>query len=192
MHVRICPECGEEYRPEIARCADCDVVLEDADDEDGARTRPSVAEPAPAAIPEGFQPIFWCGQARDLAPLTECLLTAGLAFHVHAERGDPHRASTRFALLVSDDARTRALEALAPFLDAHVDPGLLQRVEREFEAGSGYRSCPACGVALGESAAECPECGLAIAMEPPSCPECGAEVSQDEACPECGFSRRQE
>ena len=29
MHVRVCVECGEEYRPEVAQCADCGGDLED-------------------------------------------------------------------------------------------------------------------------------------------------------------------
>src|SRR4029079_9217687 len=29
MHVRICPECDEEYRPEIVTCVDCGATLED-------------------------------------------------------------------------------------------------------------------------------------------------------------------
>ena len=33
MHVRVCVECGEEYRPEIAVCADCGGALEDRRDD---------------------------------------------------------------------------------------------------------------------------------------------------------------
>ena len=51
-HVRVCRECGEEYRPEIVRCADCGGELEDHYDGQG------VASPAP---PDGGggEPSSW-------------------------------------------------------------------------------------------------------------------------------------
>ena len=38
-HVRVCRECGEEYRPEIVRCADCGGELEDRYDGQGEASR---------------------------------------------------------------------------------------------------------------------------------------------------------
>ena len=40
-HVRVCRECGEEYRPEIVRCADCGGELEDRYEGEGARPSPT-------------------------------------------------------------------------------------------------------------------------------------------------------
>ena len=39
-HVRVCRECGEEYRPEVVRCADCGGELEDRFEGEGAESPP--------------------------------------------------------------------------------------------------------------------------------------------------------
>ena len=40
-HVRVCRDCGEEYRPEIVRCADCGGELEDRYEGEARRASPA-------------------------------------------------------------------------------------------------------------------------------------------------------
>src|SRR5258707_13851921 len=74
VHVRICRDCGEEYRPEIAVCADCGGALEDRwGDEDAATVRRPAGPAAPEAPDRsGFRPIFVTSQATILVPPAEC------------------------------------------------------------------------------------------------------------------------
>ena len=51
-HVRVCRECGEEYRPEVVRCADCGGELEDRfeGEEEGRRPPgPGARQPRPSS-----------------------------------------------------------------------------------------------------------------------------------------------
>ena len=188
MQVRVCPECGEEYRPEIVYCADCGTLLEDADGDQGPRRpQPEPTAPAEPQVPEGYQPVFWSSQPREMHRLAECLAREGVAFHLQAHPADRQRSALRLALLVPDDQRTRALEILGPHLDADADPALLQAVEREFDPSAGYRRCPACGSELPAGALECPACGLTVGEAGPVCSRCGGRLlGEGEACPECG------
>ncbi len=185
MQVRICPDCGEEYRPEIVSCADCGALLEDADGEQTPdRPPPAPAEPE---IPEGYEPIFWGSQPREMQGLAERLAQAGVPVRVRARPADRQQPGLRLALLVPQAERTRALEILAPHLDAEADPGLLQAVEREFDPTIGYRSCPACAGPLRPGTSECPECGLGVAEAGTPCPRCGGSpLAEGESCLECG------
>lgn len=189
MQVRICPECGEEYRPEIVSCADCGALLQDADGELGPPPRPAAepTEPAEPEVPEGYQPVFWSSQPREMQRLAERLDQEGIAFHLQAQAADGHRSALRLALLIPEDQRTRALEILGPYLDADADPALLQAVEREFDPSEGYLRCPACGSGLGAGALDCPACGLTVGESELACPRCGGPLlGEGEACPECG------
>jgi hypothetical protein len=189
MQVRICPECGEEYRPEIVLCADCGALLQDADGERGAPQRPAAepSEPAEPEVPEGYQPVFWSSQPREIRRLAERLDKEGIPLHLQAQATDRQRSSLRLALLVPEDQRARALEILGPYLDADADPALLQAVEREFDPSEGYLRCPACGGDLGPGAFDCPACGLTVGESEPACPRCGGPLpGEGEACPACG------
>ncbi len=166
MQVRVCRDCGEEYRPEITVCADCGGVLEDRHEEDAgspARRVPAPTGPPPPDL-SGHRAVFSTSQARNIVPFAEALREAGLAFFMVETPGDESRPST-FSLLVRDEDGARALRTLAPLLDADADPDRLHAVETAFRAERGYERCPACGVALPEGARECPECGLALTVE---------------------------
>ncbi len=169
MHVRVCRDCGEEYRPEIAACADCGGALEDRyEDEAGAPSRRPPSGPAEPPPPDlsGHRPVFSTSQARAVVPLAETLRAAGLAFIVSESPRDESRPYSTFSLLVRDEDAGRALRLLAPLLGAEGDPDRLHAVETAFRAERGYERCPACDAALPGGARECPECGLALTAEP--------------------------
>ena len=90
--VKVCRECGEEYRPDILSCADCGGELEVR--YEGERTGwPARQEPGPAPDPRpagDYQPIAWSGLAVELTPLADRLVEAGIPFYLRpreSERG---------------------------------------------------------------------------------------------------------
>ena len=168
MHVRVCRDCGEEYRPEITVCADCGGTLEDRhEDEDGATVARHEVEPTGSAPPDlsGHRAVFSTTQANALVPLAEALRAAGLAFVLSETRPDDQRPYSTFGLFVRDEDAASALRTLAPLLGAEGDPEKLHAVESAFRTEGGYERCPACEAALPPEARECPECGLALAAE---------------------------
>lgn len=190
MHVRICRDCGEEYRPEIAVCADCGGALQDRwGDEDD--TQATVPRPAAAAAPEapdlsGFRPVFVTSQATILVPLAECLREANIEFVLDESAKDPRAPVASFSLLVHDEDAGRALRELAPLLAGAEESGRFHTVETAFEAGA-YRNCPACGVELPAVADECPACGLGLGEVAAACARCGTPLGAGETeCAACG------
>jgi hypothetical protein len=148
MHVRVCVECGEEYRPEISTCADCGGQLEDRHD-DGERTVLSADEPAVNGSPgdaEYTETIFHAEKATDLTGEADRLVAAGITFRLRPARG------AGYQLLVAAADRDRALAALGLLADEG--------------AGGAERSCPACETRLPAGAVDCPECGLAAGDDP--------------------------
>jgi hypothetical protein len=148
MHVRKCPDCGEEFRPEIVTCSDCGATLVDhwADDEAGDRERPDPGQdaeiPPNVPVPANHRPVATAPSAAEIEPLARRLGEAGIPFAV---TGSVHL----FLLLVSEADVERAMELIA---------GPEQPPEPS-------RTCPACGAdAVG--AGECPECGLALSSDP--------------------------
>ena len=153
MHVRVCVECGEEYRPEIVACADCGGRLEDRH-EDEDRT----ALPAPEPHDGGLEPdaeftesILHSEKAIDLTPEADRLVEAGIAFRLRPARTAGYR------LLVAAPDRDRALALL----------GLLADEGAQGSDGS----CPACGTRLPAGVLECPECGLTVGDDPQGEPD---------------------
>lgn len=148
MHVRVCVECGEEYRPEIVTCADCGGRLEDRHD-DGDRTvvaEPEVRGPHPDA---GFtETVVHAKAATDLTEEADRLIEAGIDVRV---RPEPEGG---YGLLVTAADADRALAVL----------GLLP-ADGGHGAQDTDRPCPACGVRVEPGTVDCPECGLAVGDE---------------------------
>jgi uncharacterized protein with PIN domain len=164
VDYRVCRDCGEEFRPEIARCSDCGGELVFAHEvEAGVLAAEAVAMTAPSAEDlADFRPLFVGAQASLLVPLAEALKGEDIAFRIAEEISDPERGTATFGLLVREADRARALVALAPLLGEDANPGRMQAVETHFAESGGYARCPACDTEVAVSVAECPECGLVI------------------------------
>jgi hypothetical protein len=170
VHVRVCIECGEEYRPEVARCADCGGVLEDRHD-DGGPVPKSVFEPAPEpdrSLP-GARPLATSAHARDLVPLADRLVAARLEFRIASRDAPGDERPQGFVLQVKDLDRTAAVLATADLVGPDSGVTLLEvRVTGDpgaaFGAGTDLR-CPACDTLVGASATECPDCRLGLEGE---------------------------
>lgn len=147
MHVRVCRECGEEFRPEITVCSDCGGELADRfEDEDlglaglGREAGPT----SEGAVDLGpMQVVASSDKAAELEQAAQALGAAGIRFVV---KGSPYR----FDLLVPEALRERALERLAA--EEPADPG-----------AQPPANCPACGASVAAGAVECRDCGLSLA-----------------------------
>jgi uncharacterized protein with PIN domain len=163
VDYRVCRDCGEEFRPEIARCSDCGGELVGPDENGAGPAAVATVEPAHEEDLADFRPIFVGAQAALLVPLAETLKADGIAFRLAEEVADPDRGTASFSLLVREADRVAALEALAPLLGEETSGGRLVVVESHFEESGRYSRCPACDTEVAVSATECPECGLVIA-----------------------------
>ena len=145
-HVRVCRDCGEEYRPEIVRCADCGGELEDRYEAGEERSRHA----APDRTADG--------RARRLSrplrdPAGRRPRAAGRAAARGARRVPPRRAAgrregapPRYALLVHESGRRRrARGPRRPRGPARGRGGDVHAVETRFDPERGYVQCPACG-----------------------------------------------
>jgi hypothetical protein len=160
-HVRVCRDCGEEYRPGIVRCADCGGEL--VDRYPGSESEaPAAAEEAAAAQLAGHHVLFLTPRATDLVPMAERLREARIEYRLAEQPGGAEGAPPRYALLVREGDARDALIALAEILSPHEDAAGVHAVETRFDAERGYVECPACGTRVGPGAAECTECGLGL------------------------------
>jgi predicted amidophosphoribosyltransferase len=185
VHVRVCKECGEEYRPDIVVCADCGGELEDVfEDEDApSPRRQESAEPETVDLSE-HRAVFQTGRATDLVPLAERLKEAGMEFHL--VEGGAAGAPASYSLVVRETEVKAALEALADLVAPHEEGESVHALETHYESGR-YVKCPACGAEQGSGRAECAECGLTLGPAVPTCAKCNAPLEEDGApCTVCG------
>lgn len=155
MNVRVCPDCGEEFRPEIVRCSDCGALLHDSVEggvTNGAGNVPGEVGPsqgeAPAAVEIQRRSLYTSNRISEIQPLAQRVGAAGIQFWVES-------AGDSWTVLVAeaDEARGRALAGELFGIAEH---------SAEFDPQAGYSECPACGHALRPAVVECPECGLIV------------------------------
>ncbi len=193
--VKVCRRCGEEYRRETLRCADCGGELEERFlDETGHVVEPEgseadAAEETSSDPPADHRVVFVTPRAADLVPLAEALRESHLPYRLAEQRAHREGAPPQYALLVPDGEAAAALQALAPLL-ASEHEAELAHVETRFEPERGYVQCPACGAPQPLGATECAECGLGLGSDDEgaaACARCGAPIADPEAgCPACG------
>ena len=160
-HVRVCRDCGEEYRPEIVRCADCGGELEDRHPGQDPAPRPA-RDPAPEAELVGYRVLFTTARATDLVPMAERLRQVPIECRLAEQPGAAKDAPPRYAILVREGDARGALAAVTDLIAPHEDAADVHAVETRFDPEQGYVQCPACGTAPPPGAAECPECGLGL------------------------------
>lgn len=160
--VRYCPECDDEFRPEITVCSDCGSPLLLQGEGLGAggvqSTSKAGADPdawrtALDSLPlSSLVPVRTFDSLKDLEPAVGALGDIELPSRILVQNG-------RYILLTRpenvSDAHAALHEALVDKDDA-ADPA--------FDEVSGrYSSCPACGARLAaDPAPSCPECGLEL------------------------------
>lgn len=163
MHVRVCSDCGEEFRPEIARCSDCGGALVDRHEgEDGAGRAAGDRRPAEAELADAH-PVARAMDVRDLVPLADGLAAASIACRIIQRPPLGENRAGGYDLTVKDGERLKAtavLELVPGFENARLEAPLAP------EGGAAMTLCPACGTEVPEGVAECLECGLILGAEP--------------------------
>jgi ribosomal protein L37E len=160
--VRVCRECGEEYRPDVLVCADCGGELETRRaDEPLARPAP---EPPPTSELEGYRSVFTGSRAMDLVPLCDRLREAAIDFRLVEQPASVEGGPARYLILVKDGEAAAALQSLAELIAPHETGGDMRAIETAFDPEQGYLQCPACGSKTAADAKECPECGLGLGL----------------------------
>ena len=164
VHVRVCRDCGEEYRPGVVRCADCGGELEDRFEGEPEGAAPAAERrEEPASELAGYRALVLTPRAADLVPMAERLREAGVEYRLAEQAARTEGAPARYALLVKDADAASALGALADLVAPHEHTDGVHAVETRFDTELGYRECPACGTKTAPGTAECPECGLVLA-----------------------------
>ena len=164
VHVRVCRDCGEEYRPGVVRCADCGGELEDRFEGEPEGAAPAAQRrEEPASELAGYRALVLTPRAADLVPMAERLREAGVEYRLAEQAARTEGAPARYALLVKDADAASALGTLADLVAPHEHTDGVHAVETRFDAEHGYRECPACGTKTTPGTAECPECGLVLA-----------------------------
>jgi hypothetical protein len=165
MHVRVCRDCGEEYRQEISVCADCGGVLKDVTDSGAPESSPPAPESERLPPPDlsGHRAVFQTREPRDLVPAAEALREAGLSFHMVETRVQGEERRSTLSLYVREEDASSALRLLAPLHGP--EAAAYAARSSALEAGDDDARCPACETALPPGAPECPECGLAFSRE---------------------------
>lgn len=192
QQVRVCRDCGEEYRPDAQRCSDCGGELEDRqlDDEGNQITEAEEETAAPAAAVSRV--VFVSSQAAEVVPLAEALREAAIEFHLAEQRPTAEGAPPRYALLVREEDAAEAERALGSLDASEAERAGPGATDAGLGVGHGDAECPACGSARPPGARECPECGLALAAAEegaPVCARCNAPLPEPGAsCPACGTS----
>ncbi len=189
-HVRVCRECGEEYRAGVAVCADCGGELEDRLlDDRGRPVEGSAAAAAPPPEATSHRVLFITPRAAELVPLAEALREAGVGYRLAEQAPVADGAPVRYAIAVEEEDAAEALRVLGPKLVPEDHGAEADALETRFAAGRGYVECPACGARQPEGASECPECGLGLGGSAAACARCGAPLPEPDAdCPACGAS----
>jgi hypothetical protein len=166
MRVRVCVDCGEEFRPEVVRCSDCGGALEDRYDDEtspvasamAGRPVPDLEDPLP-----GARPLAWSVSIHDLVPLADRLEARGLPFRIASREAPGEERPRAYELRVRDADRQDALAALADLDPRASGFTLLEAAPAPAAEGEADRRCPACGTEPPRGASECPECGLGLA-----------------------------
>lgn len=162
MHVRVCPECDEEYRPDISVCADCGGELVDHFEDEHGRVVTAAGEvldPAVAQEREGIllQPLY-SGPPAGIKPLADALVAAEVPMRLVP---DPNPARGLVLAVAAEDV-ARAKATVGPLLrDSELDVVDLSPDDAP-EGHVGYSACPACEAPLAPGAVYCPDCGLEL------------------------------
>ena len=188
MHIRRCPRCHEEYRPDVVTCADCGDALEDWDDEASETEAAGAGQEEAEEDLTGFEPLFSAGIVGELTPVADRLITAGIECRIRDIRRGSYVHGYR--LLVPSTEAARALSLTSEMIGPETGVSVLRGSETGFDPERGYEICPACGAALPAGAADCPGCGLPLAQPDVTCPSCGQvlEVDAGGRCGNCGHA----
>ena len=159
--MAFCPNCRSEYRAAFTRCADCDVDLVDALDDDAptsAGPRELLADKNKAFIPQA--------NLAACREMERTLLDGGVVCYVHAEEADADvalgsAAAMQYAVVIDEndvDEVKKIFKGRFESMLAREGFGSLQTEAIDPEADQVH--CPACGHQGPLEQGACADCGL--------------------------------
>jgi len=165
--LNYCPQCRDEYRADIAVCADCGVALvsgrqllaHQAQLHEQQRSRSLVMDPDEPLLTVRKGPVM---QIKELQTF---LLRRGLPSLAVKEGGACGCKGAELLLQVRASDQREVMAALAE--EYRQSTGLedhdTRYVGEVFDAQAAETVCPACGCCFATSNAVCPDCGLCFA-----------------------------
>ncbi len=168
--LKYCPQCGDEYRAEIARCAACAVTLLDGRSL-LEQQRQEKAKKAARRLPMSHHDELISirkGSMVEMRHLQAQLERQGIPSLVVNEEGSC-RSSCCGGPSLTLQVRAADLEDVQAFLfQDHVRSTALHEHDlggagTVFDSAAETAVCPACGCTFSTSRNACPECGLCFA-----------------------------
>src|SRR5688500_12437243 len=146
MQIRVCRDCGEEYRLDaaVSECSDCGGPIETRTESGSVEGGPANAAVTPSASTGPYRRLYAAGRAAELEPLAERLGRARLPFNVRTGRHG-------FELWIPVGETERARELLPEWLAATTDDN------SEALPEGGPVRCPACEAEVPAGSVDCPE-----------------------------------
>ncbi|WP_310599310.1 hypothetical protein [Desulfobulbus sp.] len=159
-----CPQCGDEYRPEVRNCAECGVALVGGEVLLAGQNQrsASLAEIGP------LEPVIAVhkGPVLQVKALQAYLREKGLPSRIVKENDGACGCRGPEVLLQvreTDQAETMAAMAQEYRENTSLSDHDTRFVGAVYDAGAAEAVCPACGCRFAPDSTECPDCGLCFA-----------------------------
>ena len=167
--LKYCPQCGDEYRAEIVRCAGCNVDLITGTERlamDQARNRGRTDRSMEIVAGDTLVTLR-SGQLKDIKLLQKQLAGERIPSIIGGEGGACCRSGCRGPELQLQVRETDVQDALAVLAhDFRNSTALydhdLTHLQAAFDPRTAADRCPDCGTRFAPAAATCPECGLCV------------------------------
>lgn len=168
--LKYCPQCGDEYRAEIDRCAGCGVELISGVQRlamEQARNRGRTGRSMEIAAGEALVTLR-SGQLKDIKVLQRQLADERIPSIIGGEGGACCRSGCRggpeLQLQVREADVQDALAVLAHDFrkSTALEDHDLTHLQAAFDPRTAADRCPACGTRFAPTVATCPECGLCV------------------------------
>lgn len=167
-HLKYCPECGDEYRPEFNHCAICKIELISAATEKNRHTLTDNKKKNRSLhiSPEDELVTMRRGnllEMKNLQRLLKAEIIGSLLVEDRSGGGGGCCNAKTFDLRVRKEYAVDAQQLLvdefkrSTALDSH---DFQHEAETVFDQRSTQASCPACGCQFQTDDRTCPECGL--------------------------------
>jgi hypothetical protein len=164
--LKYCPECQDEYRPDIERCASCSVVLltgREVLELEQRRQEKSAGRAAEIQAGEDLVDIRK-GKLLDMKQVQYLLARHGVPSLIAGDSQSCGKGCGGADVLLR--ARREDIEEIITiFRQEHIaTTGLaehdLSLADAVFNPSAGEATCPACGHTFSTQSSTCPDCGL--------------------------------
>ncbi len=164
--LRYCPRCDSEYRPEISRCAHCNIALVSAGERAAARQAVAAERSARSMLigPDDALVPLRQGSLQEMKTVQYLLQEEHIPSILSGDEMSCRGCSPQLTLEVKEVDFTAARKVLAAdFLQSTgVSPDDLQGADLVFDLQAKEVICPACKARFSPTVGACPGCGLSF------------------------------